>query len=121
MTARALTISLMISVFIVLITWDIYVVAFNNERNDSISNILRDWSKRVLLLPYSFGVLSGHLFLPDIGYSIYGWRGIALLTSSAISISGLGWLIRYYRFESKAYPWVMLIAGVLAGHLLWPQ
>lgn len=57
------TIGILIAVAVVLIGWDIYV-AINDERGDTISEILL-WVGEHPILPFAFGVLMGHLFWPQ--------------------------------------------------------
>ncbi len=61
MTDRLWTIWILIGIAVCLIGWDIYVVFFNKEKNDSISEVIRWWAKRPIV-PFAFGVLCGHWF-----------------------------------------------------------
>lgn len=57
------TIGILIGVAAILIGWDIYV-AVNDEKGDTISEILL-WASQRPILPFALGVLMGHLFWPQ--------------------------------------------------------
>jgi hypothetical protein len=60
---KKVTISILIAVALLLIGWDIYVAA-NKDSGDTISEILL-WTSQRPILPFTMGVLMGHLFWPQ--------------------------------------------------------
>lgn len=125
MSPRDWTILIMAIATVGLIGWDVYVAFFNRTPNkdDTISGILLGWSRRVWILPYAFGVLCGHLFLPGLGEIGLDriWSVIVLL-SVGLVISGLGLWITYRR--KLGWPVqapALLLGGIAMGHLFWPQ
>jgi hypothetical protein len=122
------TIMIMSCVFVGLVGWDVYV-AFGNHvpnREDTISGILLNWSKTVWILPYAFGVLCGHLFLPASPLSVTEcphWLRIAVIFASAFVIEMIGVWVRR-RGIRVAWPVqapLLLISGIAVGHALWYQ
>jgi hypothetical protein len=124
MTAGTITTIIMSVAFAGLIGWDVYVAFFNRQpnREDTISGILLGWSKRVWILPYAFGVLGGHLFLPALFGPVVGQVfGVLVLVVSAALVTFAGIAIRD---AGRRWPWqapVLIVSGVLMGHLFWPQ
>lgn len=123
-----ITIALMAVCAAILIGWDIYV-AFGNDtpnREDTISGILLEWSRVAWILPYAFGVLAGHLFLPVSPLSLAGCPAglcVGILLASGLAVSGFN---IWARRRGSVYPWpvqapLLLLAGVVAGHVLWFQ
>ena len=118
------TIAIMAVTALVLIGWDIYVAFFNRTPNekDTISGILLGWSKRVWVLPYAFGVLGGHLFVPRTGEPFFGHvgsTGLLLVVGLAVGIVGL-----FSRRTDRPWPIqspFLLVLGAVMGHLFWSQ
>jgi hypothetical protein len=62
--AKKITIGVMAVAAAALIGWDI-VVAANNTKGDTISEILLKSSKKVPIVATAWGILTGHLFWPQ--------------------------------------------------------
>lgn len=116
MTATA---GIMIGVAILLIAWDIYV-ATNKKPGDTISEIMLATGKRVAGLPFAFGVITAHLFLPGFGNVVeMPWAAIILgIASIVVTVAGM--LIRrvWSRFPVT---WTALALGIVSGLVLWSQ
>jgi len=50
-----------LTAFFALLGWEIYTLS-NKEKNDTISETVWDWSKKMPLVPFSLGLLMGHFF-----------------------------------------------------------
>ncbi len=117
------TIGLLIIVSCSLIAWDAFVAFFNdvpNER-DTISGIMLRTGQRLAGLPFAFGALTGHLFLPQGAIRILPmpWAAGALAILAGLA-SLSGYLIRE-RWPKFPVTWPALGLGLAAGCLLWPQ
>jgi hypothetical protein len=99
-----------------LIAWDIYVVFFNNIPNskDSISGQLKTAGEKLRAIPFGFGVLGGHFFWPGESLLPKPWSLILLVLLAVAAAVGL-------RRGNKLFSFVALVAGIVAGHMLWPQ
>ena len=62
--SRKMTIGILIAVTLFLIGWDVWVY-FSPGEGDTISEVLLFFSTHPIL-PFSFGVLMGHFFWPQI-------------------------------------------------------
>ena len=111
-----------------LIGWDIYVAFGNREPNerDTISGILLGWGKGTWILPFAFGVLVGHLFLPASPISLVDCPRllcIGVLLAQGLTITMVGvWM----RKRWAKWPWpyeapALIVVGILSGHMLWYQ
>jgi hypothetical protein len=128
MDPRFWTIVLLALCTAALIVWDVYV-AFGNRvpnKRDTISGILLGWSRAAWILPYAFGVLVGHLFLPESPLSLVSCPRllcIAVLMAAGFMFTAIStWL--WWRGTRWAWPYqapVLLILGVLSGNMLWYQ
>lgn len=103
-----------------LIAWDIYA-ALNRKPGDTISEVMLDAGKRVAGLPFVFGVLAAHLFMPH-NFKVLvqmPWAGF-ILGFAFIVVTVAGILVRR---EWSRFPitWPAFVLGVLAGLALWPQ
>jgi hypothetical protein len=124
MDARGWTIVVMVFVALLLIFWDARV-AFRNDmpnRLDTISGITLGWSEKVWAVPYAFGILSGHLFWPALGGPVLGgvWS-IPVLLGTLLVVAGIGWKLRREDVGWVVQGPILVVVGVLFGHLLWPQ
>ena len=101
-----------------LLAWDI-IVAANDMRGDTISEIARDTSYRLWLLPWSIGGIMGHLFWHK--KSEEKWNVLAMITSSGVLIAvnlvalHSEWTIDWW------VPLTVFVGGFVAGHFWWPQ
>lgn len=117
MTARHVTKLLILLTALVLLIWDVIAV-LNREPNDTISAVIAGWSWKWQSVPFGAGVLVGHLFWPSRSKrSSCEVRAEAIaLTVVSVAVIGIDvWII------GVVVPLIPLIAGILAGRLLWSQ
>lgn len=62
--AKKITLGVMATAAIALVGWDV-VVAANDQKGDTVSEILFRSSRRVPLIAAAWGILTGHLFWPQ--------------------------------------------------------
>lgn len=124
MTGREWTIVVMSIAAGCLIVWDLYAAFILPQPNevDTISGVTLGWSKRIWAVPYAFGVLGGHLFWPRAAGMLAPWPiSMSLLLGSALLVALGGW---WFRLRRHGWTWqgpILLVCGVLVGHMLWPQ
>ena len=124
---RTWTLVIMAVSAVVLIAWDIVVAFFNDtpNREDTISGITLGASLKFWTLPYVFGALGGHLFMPGVFLESVTWWGMALLLGIGIGLGAFGIAfgerLSHTRARSSLRAWGVLNAGLLMGHLFWPQ
>jgi hypothetical protein len=114
MWSRWVTIGILLSSLLGLITWDIYV-AVNAVPGDTISEITLATARRIVFLPLSVGVVSGHLLWP-IRKPLAGWWTVAILGvvgAAAIVVDVVG--------HPHIMPAIPFATGVLIGHFGWGQ
>lgn len=66
---RTAQVGIAIGVLVVLAAvgiWDIYVMA-KGEPDDTVSSLLRSWSRVSTILPFVVGLILGHIFLCSCG------------------------------------------------------
>lgn len=122
MDSRTITICILIGSATALVAWDIYIVT-SRPREDTISEILLDWARRVSFLPYAVGVVIGHLFWPAHGMVPIDW--IFSLTALLV----IGFVGACVQFIARVTlngglaisPMIHVTLGILMGHWLWPQ
>lgn len=118
---EAMTTAVIVLCALVLIAWDVFVAFFNDVPNDqdTISGILLRWSLAFSGLPFAFGVLLGHLFVPARGVAL--WWPHAALVGALVSVG----LSAVLRAGGRKYAAVIgalaLLSGGVVGHLAWPQ
>jgi len=127
MDPRTVTLIVMAVSAVLLIGWDIVVAFFNKVPNkkDTISGIMFGASLKVWTLPYAFGVLGGHLFMPGVFLDTVRWWGLVLMTGLGIALALFGILRGHqlsqakWRIALRAYG--LLNAGIAMGWLFWTQ
>lgn len=114
MIAETLTTALVGTTAVLLIVWDVYVCQFNDvpNRRDSISGQMKRYGERMRSIPFGWGMLGGHFWLPgepiiDKPWSLFLLGIVAFVVAV---IPGKRW----------GAPLALLL-GVLCGRLLWPQ
>ena len=118
MDKRRITTIILYLVGVVLLIWDI-IVASNDMRDDTISEIIRDTSYKIWFLPWAFGGVMGHLFWnkkesqkPNVVGMVSG--SIALVIANLIVLHQ-GCTIGLW------VPLAAFVGGFVAGHFWWPQ
>ncbi len=93
----------------------------NDTPGDTISNVLRDWAyERFFVVTWAWGVLGGHLFLTNPNPPLGSTLSIVLLLALTLALFVAG----YFFFKGPipvAVQAVLLLLGVIAGYVLWPQ
>ena len=108
-----------LAILVIIIVVDLYL-AFNNIQEDTISEVLQNWAyRRFFVITWAWGVLAGHLFLTRANPLFNSPNPITVLLglTAVILLAGL------FNTTILALPAqvVLLILGVIAGYLLWPQ
>lgn len=116
---RRITIGLILLSASLLIGWDI-VAAVSPEQGDTISELIQKTGTNWLALPFAFGALMGHFFLPrrKMPTFVQYWLGFGALTGITLG------LFVFKAFASKLFfnhTLVALLVGVPVGSALWPQ
>ncbi len=120
MTARTATLIIVALVTLGLIAWDIYVVFFNKEKRDSISEWMRDLGNETLIIPLGFGVLMGHWFWPNATGALLGQPLSAIVLGGVGLIWGLAQIFSHRLYAFKYKQICSVLAGIAGGHFLWP-
>ena len=120
MTNEAVTILIVSLVAAGLIAWDIYVAFFNEEKGDTISEVLRHAGQRMAGVPFAWGALGGHfwgwqqeLLLPQ------PWSGV-LLGATATLLAVAHFIIRKLTAPPAWSATFYLVVGIPFGAVLWP-
>jgi hypothetical protein len=114
--AAWITLVVMVAATCVLIGWDI-VVAVNDERGDTISEMMLAAASKHPSLAFSWGGITGHMFWPR--ESPIFWRK----PHTAFLLGGLAVAMLAFEFfvTLKVLPIGPLLVGIALGHWLWPQ
>lgn len=113
---RRATGAILIFPLAVWLVWDVFV-ATNEVKDDTISEITRDLSHYLYVVPYALGGIMGHFFLnkKDLGEGrpnrFKTWLGTVLF------VFVLSFFLPNLHYMNTA----MLIAGFVIGAFLWPQ
>ncbi len=113
---RRATILILGVVTALLVLWDILVVFFNTEQEDSISRIIQGFSQSNWAIPFAFGfVFVGHFFWSGKSILPQPWSFIAVaIPLVAVFVAGLVFDL------PRIPPMIPVLLGVLAGHYFWP-
>lgn len=121
---REATICVMAICAAVLIGWAVFVRFGNDETGDTISALSLQASLSCWVVPYAFGVLGGHLFMPGMPLPSTTWWSVLLLVVVGIMVGAVGIWKRRLPFTKPqiiARAFGLMILGILCGHLFWPQ
>ncbi len=108
----------------VIIVVDLFL-AFNETEGDTINDVLKSWAyERFFVLTWGWGVLAGHLFLTRASSILPPSSAILLL----VGLTGVLFLIGLFsrvlglpKVVGVPVQVVLLVVGIVAGYLLWPQ
>lgn len=126
------TIQLLSAVAYILVLWDVFVYFFNKEpnRKDTITGVVFGWAfdRFLWVLPFGWGVLGGHLFLP--GDPLIGSEGLAAIVTlgSVLAVWVAGWAYRRFILDATSpkrhgFPWhalLLMSLGTTVGHYIVP-
>jgi hypothetical protein len=100
-----------ICITLIIVIFDI-VLAVDGHKGNTISEIIRYWSNKILILPFAWGVLMGHFWHPMNWYPPQP-TGVAILSWVAIFV----WIVAY---SIGVPPIAVGMVGIVAGVILWP-
>jgi hypothetical protein len=112
MNWRKVTKILLVTVAVVLIVYDFFPF-FAKERGDTISEVILYYALRCFSLPYTFGVLAGHFFLPRDGYCPQP-RILLPLAALVIGIDVLSYVLNIGFWDTDRY---LILASAEAREL----
>jgi hypothetical protein len=119
MTKR-LTLGVMAAAIVALIGYDIWVYVEPTE-GDTISEITLWIGRRWSVLPFGFGVLGGHFFLPR-KHEPFGWpRRRSVLVLAALGAAVLARDLVAFLLPHSIHPAAPFGFGVLMGGCFWGQ
>jgi hypothetical protein len=102
-----------------LIVFDI-VKAVDDAPRDTLSAVILTWGFKVSFVPFFFGVLGGHFFIPSKLKTAL-WKYI-VLGSIFLTCGLVGTLVNnLVGFQWWTHPMMMVSIGFSSGALLWPQ
>ena len=123
-TTKFITTVFIIATTLIVIAYDIFIV-IEPSRGDTISRMLLTFSYRYPVIPWLWGILSGHLFwhLKVRDKKVFGinenkYRVIALIGAISLTVA-LIVLNCFGLFFIN--PCLLLLVGVVVGHYGWPQ
>jgi len=111
----------------VIIGWDIIVAFFNRVPNDedTISGITMGASLKFWTLPYAFGILGGHLFMPGVFMRSVTWWGMSIAVGMGISLGVFSLLYGARLAQSRCRVAIraygLLNLGLAVGWMFRPQ
>lgn len=107
-----------LAVIVGLVAVDI-VLANDDEKQNTPSEIIRWVSRYTLIVPFGLGVLMGHWFHPDDDLQpVLGSRSTIYLLVIGVLIAVGGVVVGVRRRGLAAWPWAVL--GGILGVVLWP-
>lgn len=118
-TAAGVTVLLVLTVVFVVAVIAVDVpAAIDNTAGNTFSELLREGGTQTTIFPWLFAVFAGRWFHPVDNLELAGLGGaIALMILTFIVVSG-GDVLR--RNGRPVPSWLVVVAGLLAGVLLWP-
>jgi hypothetical protein len=117
MKTKIITSIILVVTLAIWLVWDV-VVATNEPKGDTISEITLATSYLALFIPAAWGVIMGHLFWPSMSLK-YKWPRIYVLWGWAVVLLVLS-IFKVVPSTMYTIPIVFLI-HFLMGHYLWPQ
>jgi uncharacterized membrane protein len=123
---RRLTAVLLGGAAVLLGIYDI-VVAYNDVKGDTISELVRDISHSWYILPYAFGVITGHFFwnkaademLPKKQHLLV-FFGVVCGSCALVLVRDLVnvfWTMRAFEYANLT----LVVVGFFVGAKFWPQ
>jgi hypothetical protein len=118
-TAAGVTVLLVLTVaFVVAVIAVDVPAAIDRTEGNTFSELLREGGTQTTIFPWAFAVFAGRWFHPVDDFDGLGVAGaVVLMALTFIVVSG-GDVLR--RRGSAVPSWLVVVAGVLAGALLWP-
>lgn len=120
----AATTAFLLVTAVTVIAWTSVMCFFNEARGDTVSAVMLKHGTQFWTIPFVFGVLGGHLFMPSGPLGGVKWWGLLLLVGLGIAVGAAGWLMRRLPQSRKlvaARAFGLLLLGIVAGHVFWPQ
>lgn len=92
--------------------------AIDRTEGNTFSELLREGGTQTTIFPWAFAVFAGRWFHPVDNLELAGFGGaVALMILTFVVVSG-GDVLR--RNGHGVPSWIVMVAGLLAGGLLWP-
>jgi len=113
---RKITGAILLVTLGVWLVWDVFV-ASNGLEGDTISEITRDLSHYLYVIPYALCGIMGHFFWNKPTLEEGRPNRFKLWLVSCAVVFGIGFLIPPAHYMNTAFA----IAGFCMGALLWPQ
>lgn len=119
-TLLTVTVSLMVT----LIAIDV-PVAIDAVPGNTLSELLREGAAETTIIPWVFAVFAGRWFHPVDEFSPLGDAGgtigpVVLIALSWAVVAGAALIRRQTKAEAAVPAWLIVVAGFIAGALLWP-
>jgi hypothetical protein len=113
MTLRNITITVLVAAVVILVGWDLVAVAVGGVAATE-SDVIRDASQKLEGIAFAGGVIAGHWWLPRQLPLVRGPGRFYILGAMAVAAVGISIMVQMPMS-------LFLVAGLGAGHLLWPQ
>jgi hypothetical protein len=110
------------AVAVALIGWDIFV-AINGCEDDTISEVILNWSKELVSVPFAYGILLSHFFLPRKQVPSW-WKKLLGVGLSGVAMIGID---IYSHNGGVGFGWmnscllIPVVLGAVIGYFCWPQ
>jgi hypothetical protein len=92
--------------------------AIDRTEGNTFSELLREGGKQITIFPWAFAVFAGRWFHPVDNLELAGVGGVVVLMILTFVVVSGGDVLRR---NGHAVPsWLVVVAGLLAGALLWP-
>lgn len=112
------------SAFLIIIVILNFILNFNKAKNDTINNILVNWSNgRFFFITFLFGVLGGHFFLGSEKplFNDNWWLPVVIITVISVVLYFIGKKKPEDFRIKQEYQVLLLVAGLMYGHFVWSQ
>lgn len=123
-TTERSTQTALIATAVLLLALEYAIVTERNSpgtRPPTISQVMMAWGDKYGTLPWTVGVLGGHWFWGD-GRPRSGRRARAdAMTLGWLTLGVLAWDVADHRGSDRSRAPMLLLGGVVAGHLFWSQ
>lgn len=109
----------LIIVGLAFVVFEIYL-NLNDAPNDTTNVTLLELSKkRLIFIPFGFGIIAGHLFLGTYWFNIPSKYEVWVLVGFALICLLLYIFAPKIKTRSKTFFTILLAIGLLLGHFFW--
>lgn len=113
---RALTSWILVIPLLIWLIWDVKV-ATNETQNDTISEVVRDLSHYLYVIPYALGGIMGHFFWNKKDRAAGRPNRFKLWLGTCAAVFILSSALPSLHYMNTA----MVVVGFFVGAFLWPQ